>query len=274
MATKVTQNLLTGGPELFNVKGADIASATTINLTTATGDVVDVTGTTTITAVTLAEGESRTVRFTGALTLTHGASLVLPGAANITTAAGDYAIFRGYASSVVRCVAYVKASGKAVAALVSADLPDGVVVQAVNTTTGAVATGTTVLPLDDTIPQNTEGDEYMTLAITPKATTNKLKIEVTAVLASSAGGTLAAALFQDSTANALAVASTRVDNTGSMYTISFTHWMAAGTVSATTFKVRCGNSAAGTVTLNGAAAARQYGGVCSSSITITEIKAA
>lgn len=144
------------------------------------------------------------------------------------------------------------------------------VVQVVNTQTGAMATGTTVLPLDDTIPQNTEGDEYMTRAITPKATGNKLKIDVVVVLASSAGGTLAAALFQDATANALAVAATRVDTVDSLYTISFTHYMNAGTTSATTFKVRAGNSAAGTVTFNGAGGARQYGGVISSSITITE----
>lgn len=91
-------------------QGADIASASTINLETATGNVVDVTGTTTITAVTLSQGHWRWVRFTGILTLTHGASLVLPGAANITTAAGDFALFIGYATSVVRCAAYVKAA--------------------------------------------------------------------------------------------------------------------------------------------------------------------
>ncbi len=51
-------------------------------------------------------------------------------------------------------------------------------VQVVNTETGAVATGTTVMPADNTIPQNTEGDEYMTLAITPTNTNNKLLIEV------------------------------------------------------------------------------------------------
>lgn len=97
--------------------GADIASASTINLDTATGDLVDVTGTTAITAITLAEGEERTVRFTGILTLTHGASLVLPGSANITTAAGDFAIFRGYASGVVRCVSYSPLTGAAIASI-------------------------------------------------------------------------------------------------------------------------------------------------------------
>lgn len=98
----------------LSVHGADVASASTINLETATGDLVDVTGTVTITAITLSEGHERTVRFTGILTLTNGASLVLGGGANITTAAGDYAVFRGYAAGVVRCVGYSKASGKPV----------------------------------------------------------------------------------------------------------------------------------------------------------------
>jgi hypothetical protein len=91
--------------------GTTVASAATTNLETATGDCVDVSGTTTITAITLSEGHERTVRFQGALTLTNGASLVLPGAANIVTAAGDMAKFRGYASGVVRCVSYSKLSG-------------------------------------------------------------------------------------------------------------------------------------------------------------------
>lgn len=102
--------------DAVHANGADIASAGTLNLDVATGDQVDVTGTATITAITLGAGRMRAVRFTGALTLTHGASLVLPGAANITTAAGDVAVFRGYAGGVVRCVAYQRASLAAIAA--------------------------------------------------------------------------------------------------------------------------------------------------------------
>lgn len=94
-----------------NGKGSDIASASTVVLDNATGDLVDVTGTTTITAITLAEGRGVWVRFTGILTLTHGASLVLPTSANIATAAGDYAYFRGYSGGVVRCVAYQRLTG-------------------------------------------------------------------------------------------------------------------------------------------------------------------
>jgi hypothetical protein len=114
---------------LDNIKihGADIASASTVNLETATGDLIDVTGTTTITAITLSEGHERTVRFTGALALTNGASLLLPGAANIATAAGDFAVFRGYASGVVRCVDYTKASGKPVVMPTIADIAPGAI---------------------------------------------------------------------------------------------------------------------------------------------------
>lgn len=89
-------------------QGADVASASTIDLDAPRAAVVDITGTTTITAVTLAQGRWRIARFTGALTLTNGASLVLPGGANITTRAGDYALFVGYASGVVRVASYVR----------------------------------------------------------------------------------------------------------------------------------------------------------------------
>jgi hypothetical protein len=91
-------------------QGADIASATTINLDTATGDYVHVTGTTTITGVTLKQGQERTIVFDGILTFTHGASLILPVVSNITTAAGDTAILRGEASGVVRCIQYTSAT--------------------------------------------------------------------------------------------------------------------------------------------------------------------
>lgn len=109
---KVFGNFLQGGSSSLVelTQATDVASATATNLETATGNLVDVTGTTTITSIVLGQGHVRFVRFTGALTLTHGASLVLPGAANIVTVAGDFAIFAGYASSVVRCLHYQKSS--------------------------------------------------------------------------------------------------------------------------------------------------------------------
>jgi hypothetical protein len=97
----------------LSVKGADIASATTTDIGAATGDFIDITGTTTITGFgTKAAGVERTVRFTGALTLTHNAtSLILPGGADITTAANDVAIFRSLGSGNWFCVVYRRSNG-------------------------------------------------------------------------------------------------------------------------------------------------------------------
>ena len=148
------------------------------------------------------------------------------------------------------------------------------IVQVVSTQTGAVATGTTVMPYDDTIPQKTEGDEYMTLAITPASATNKLIIDAIWQGAFSVETKISVALFQDDTAGAIAAASARVVLANlPVSPIILRHYMAAGTTSATTFKIRAGGADAGTTTFNGISGGRIFGGVIASSITITELRA-
>lgn len=93
-----------------------LASAATVNIGAAASNNVTITGTTTITAFdTIAAGAVRNVTFSGALTLTHNAtSLILPGATNITTAAGDIAEFVSIGAGNWRCTQYQKADGSAV----------------------------------------------------------------------------------------------------------------------------------------------------------------
>lgn len=98
------------GP-LNEAKGADIASASTVDLDAATGNLVHITGTTQITGMTLAAGRSRTVVFDAATPLKHSSALILPGAADMTATAGDSAVFLGEGSGVTRCVAYMRADG-------------------------------------------------------------------------------------------------------------------------------------------------------------------
>ena len=150
----------------------------------------------------------------------------------------------------------------------------GSVVQTVNTLSGSVATGSTVMPFDDSIPQNTEGDQYMTLAITPTSATNKLKITVVVNGGHGATGAhkICAGLFQDSTAGALAAGYSTLADSSSVGQISFVHYMTSGTTSSTTFKVRAGGADAGTFTFNGYSSGRIFGGIIASSITIQEIK--
>jgi hypothetical protein len=71
----------------------DLASAGTTDIGAQASNNVRITGTTTITSFgTAANGVTRQLRFAAALTLTYNAtSLILPGGANITTAAGDTA---------------------------------------------------------------------------------------------------------------------------------------------------------------------------------------
>jgi len=147
----------------------------------------------------------------------------------------------------------------------------GAIVQVVNVQTGTVASGTTTMALDNTIPQKTEGNEFMTLAITPTSSSNKLLIEVSIQLDKNNGNTYMVALFQDSTANALAGIFTGGRGSGQSEYNSFKHFMTAGTTSATTFKVRAGSDGSGTITFNGRGGSAMFGGVSVSSITITEI---
>ena len=145
-------------------------------------------------------------------------------------------------------------------------------VQVVNVTDSAVATGTTQMPRDNTIPQNTEGDQYMSLAITPTHASNKLLIQVVVQCTSTIVGTLQAALFKDSTAGALAATQAKSADSAAEMPLVLNHYMTTGGTSAITFKVRLGVNGSNTTTFNGAASAGYYGGVSSSSITISEIR--
>lgn len=90
----------------------DVASAATVDLGAAGSNLVNITGTVAITALgTAANGVWRLVRFAGALTLTHGAALVLPTAANIATAAGDWALFVSRGGGTWHCAGYDRADG-------------------------------------------------------------------------------------------------------------------------------------------------------------------
>lgn len=149
----------------------------------------------------------------------------------------------------------------------------GDTVQTVSNYTGAVATWTTTIPYDDTIPQITEWDQYMTQAITPISAINRLSINIVANWSQNWSLNTTLALFQDATAWALAciaewvVAATPVE----MFPLILDHFMVAWTTSATTMRARVGISWSWTYTFNGAATARKFGWVMSSWMKITEI---
>lgn len=144
-------------------------------------------------------------------------------------------------------------------------------VQFVQNLVTATATGTTLIPLDDTIPQNTEGDQFLTQAITPVATCNLLFVESQAVMSSSVALNLGYALFQDSTANALTATNGLVPAINGLLLLGLQHRVLAGTVSSTTFNIRAGGGSAATTRINGQSG-RLYGGVMGSFIRVTELQ--
>lgn len=243
-------------------KGTDVASAAALDIAGAGGgNYFDITGTTTITSIGTLGAVSGTViklHFDGIVTITHNATdLVLPGAVNVITAANDEIEFVEYASGDWRLTNYQSAITG--------------VVQIVNTTDGAVATGTTNIPFDTSIPQITEGDEFMTVSITPVSATSTLKIDVVTNATNTNVDNMVTALFQDTTADALAAVAYNPITASILVNASFTHFMTSGTTSATTFRVRIGGNTGSTTTFNGQVGAVRLGGVMSSSITIQEI---
>jgi len=114
----------TGGVR-FRAAETNVASASTCDIGAAAALKVAITGTTTITSFGTAPHALRLIKFAGALTLTHNAtSLVLPGAANIATAANDRAIAVSDGSGNWYVVAYQRANGKPVIAPAAADVSD------------------------------------------------------------------------------------------------------------------------------------------------------
>lgn len=100
---------LTGSLGLAPV--VNVASAATANIGAAASNLVAITGVTTITSLGVkAAGYWSIVRFAGVLTLTHNAaSLILPGVANIQTAAGDSALFVSEGGGNWRCLWFSQA---------------------------------------------------------------------------------------------------------------------------------------------------------------------
>jgi hypothetical protein len=94
----------TGGVSIASTlkmtKGGDISSASPLVIDV-DGNYFDVTGTTNFAAMTVESGNFFMLQFDGALTITHGSGIELPGAANLTTATGDRLICYATAANTV-----------------------------------------------------------------------------------------------------------------------------------------------------------------------------
>ncbi len=138
---------------------------------------------------------------------------------------------------------------------------------AVTSTAGSTATS---IPNDNTIPQNTEGAEAITVTITPTSATSKLLIRFNAFFTMAALGTTTVALFQDTTANALNATCSTAGNSNYKVCIPLEYEMTSGTTSATTFKIRYGPDSGTSYFLQGTSAI--YSTAIQAKLEVIEIK--
>lgn len=148
---------------------------------------------------------------------------------------------------------------------------NGQIIQEIRSSTVATQTITGNIPVDDTIPQITEGGEVLTAAITPTNASNILKIEIIAQIGVGAGNNPFIGIWQDATADCLAGSWSYTTAANQKRCIPFRYFMVAGTVSSTTFRFRAGLES-GSIYINSLAAGRQYGGTLFTSLTVQEIQ--
>jgi hypothetical protein len=155
--------------------------------------------------------------------------------------------------------------------IAAAALPAGSVLQVVNSQTSTYTSTAVQIPIDNTIPQITEGGQALSLAITPTSATSKLLFQIILMVAPSITANIVGALFQGATSSAISTGWTYVGG-GAETILSFNYFMTSGTTSPTTFTVRYGSNG-GTIYLNGTSGGQYLGGTLTSSVTITEVAA-
>lgn len=143
-------------------------------------------------------------------------------------------------------------------------------VQVARSTFGGVQVESGLIPRDDTIPQITEGDQYMSQAITPSAATNLLIYTASGFWGVNTNDRPALALFRDAGADALVVMDEAPAGSPNTTIMTAQCVVLAGSTNTTTFSARAGGAVGG-LTFNGFSSARLYGGAAGSYNVVEEI---
>ena len=155
-----------------------------------------------------------------------------------------------------------------------AEAGGGKVLQVVKSLVTTKASTSSSIPQDNTIPQNTEGTEFTTLAITPQASDSTLFIDFLVHGSLSNNNTnLTVCLFKDSAAYALQVSNNFCGTNTEMFPLMLKFAETSGTTSSVTYKIRFGLNGGGTVYLNSDQSTDVYSTAQSSVFIITEVSA-
>jgi hypothetical protein len=132
---------------------------------------------------------------------------------------------------------------------------------------------TAIIPVDDTIPQNTEGTQIVQATISPLYITSRILVRFQGMCSGSVNNLVnTVALFRDAVASALCAVDQHNAGTNFRSIISFEYLDSPSSTSALTYKVRTGPNTAGTIRFNGSSAGRDFGGAARTTLTLQEIK--
>jgi hypothetical protein len=145
-------------------------------------------------------------------------------------------------------------------------------VQSIESVYDSVTTGTSIIPSDDTVPQNTEGTEILTATITPRRAGSKILITAMGWGSLSVSANIKAALFLNSDASAVATTDTTVPAANYATPFVVRYQYSPGSTSAITVRLRFGCDT-GTWTINGSNGGRLHGASSRISLTVQEIPA-
>lgn len=137
-------------------------------------------------------------------------------------------------------------------------------------TLNAVATGTTVMVDDDTIPQNTEGFQAHSITYTPKSASSRIFVMFCVGMSNGSYSETMMAIFRDSVADAIAANKVVLAVAGLLSFGTLCADIASPGTSQITFKIRVGAVAAATITINGQGGARKYGDIPKTSALVIE----
>ena len=150
-------------------------------------------------------------------------------------------------------------------AIVADDLPAGTVLNAKFYDSSTEFSITQIIPIDNTIPQNGEGQQIISGTITPTKTTSKIIGFVSLNGQTDTNGVpTVVAAFRDFVANA--ISSTWIANIYYASLVSFNFIDTPATTSSVTYTIRCGPGSADTLFVN---KSDQYGSILGGSNKIT-----
>lgn len=163
-----------------------------------------------------------------------------------------------------------KATGQQIYNLV---IQPGTVIQRIESNITTAGSTTSIIPIDTTKPQISEGALYSgPYNITPRFSTSKIAVLFYGVVSSSVGNNIVVALFRDSVADTVCSTIQQVTSADNMFHVILGCIDSPATTSQVGYTIRFGASTAGTSYINRNSGGPYMGGSQFSTIVLQEIK--